>query len=128
MILYLSRRSEHSSSNLPLVSVVSICLGPSAVAVMKGKLKKPITGLETEIQKAQCLTPKWEAEPTNLIFVWVNDDNSILALSAASVRRWRACLSFSRSIPSSFLKLPASQSTILWQQNYLSEHINHAEP
>jgi len=36
----LSRRSEHSSSNLALVRVVSICLGPSAVAVIKGKLKE----------------------------------------------------------------------------------------
>lgn len=39
---YLSRRSEHSSSNLALVRVVSICLGPSAVAVMNGKLKTQI--------------------------------------------------------------------------------------
>ena len=84
-VLNLSRRSEHSSSNLALVRVVSICLGPSAVAVMKGKL----------------------------IFVWVKDDSSIFAFSAASVRRCKACLSFSRSIPSSFLKFPASQSTTL---------------
>jgi hypothetical protein len=46
MIPYLSRRSEHSSSNLPLVIVVSMCLGPSAVAVMKGKLKKISIGEE----------------------------------------------------------------------------------
>jgi hypothetical protein len=39
-VTYLSRRSEHSSSNLALVRVVSICLGPSAVAVIKGKLKE----------------------------------------------------------------------------------------
>lgn len=37
---HLSRRSEHNSSNLALVIVVSICLGPSAVAVMNGKLPK----------------------------------------------------------------------------------------
>lgn len=37
---YLSRRSEHSSSNLALVRVVSMCLGPSAVAVINGKLPK----------------------------------------------------------------------------------------
>jgi hypothetical protein len=36
----LSRRSEHNSSNLALVMVVSMCLGPSAVAVMNGKLEK----------------------------------------------------------------------------------------
>lgn len=35
---YLSRRSEHNSSNFALVIVVSMCLGPSAVAVMNGKL------------------------------------------------------------------------------------------
>ena len=48
-----------------------------------------------------------------LMFVWVSDDSSILAFSAVSVSRWRACLSFNRSIPSSLLKSPASQSTIL---------------
>lgn len=37
---YLSRRSEHNSSNLALVRVVSICFGPSAVAVINGKLLK----------------------------------------------------------------------------------------
>lgn len=37
---YLSRRSEHSSSNLALVSVASMCFGPSAVAVIKGKLQE----------------------------------------------------------------------------------------
>jgi len=49
----------------------------------------------------------------NLMFVWVKDDSSIFAFSAASVNRCRACLSFSKSMPSSFLKFPASQSTIL---------------
>jgi hypothetical protein len=39
---YLSRRSEHNSSNLALVRVVSMCLGPSAVAVMNGKLKTQV--------------------------------------------------------------------------------------
>jgi hypothetical protein len=37
---YLSSKSEHNSSNLTLVRVVSMCFGPSAVAVMKGKLEK----------------------------------------------------------------------------------------
>lgn len=36
--MYLSSKSEHKSSNLALVNVVSICFGPSAVAVIKGKL------------------------------------------------------------------------------------------
>ena len=35
---YLSIRSEHSSSNLALERVASMCFGPSAVAVMNGKL------------------------------------------------------------------------------------------
>lgn len=34
----LSKRSEHNSSNFARVRVASICLGPSAVAVMKGRL------------------------------------------------------------------------------------------
>jgi len=33
----------------------------------------------------------------NLMFVWVKDDSSIFAFSAASVSRCRACLSFSKS-------------------------------
>ena len=37
-LTYLSSKSEHNSSNLTLVRVVSMCFGPSAVAVMKGKL------------------------------------------------------------------------------------------
>ena len=47
-----------------------------------------------------------------LMFACVSVDNSILDFSAASVRRWRACLSLRRSMPSSFLKVLASQSTI----------------
>ncbi|KAK7823719.1 stromal 70 kda heat shock-related protein [Quercus suber] len=34
-LTYLSSKSEHNSSNLTLVRVVSMCFGPSAVAVMK---------------------------------------------------------------------------------------------
>lgn len=36
---HLSSRSEHISSNLALVIVDSMCFGPSAVAVMNGKLQ-----------------------------------------------------------------------------------------
>ena len=35
---YLSSKSEHNSSNLARVRVVSMCLGPSAVAVINGRL------------------------------------------------------------------------------------------
>ena len=74
-----SIRSAQSSSNLPRVITISRCFGPSAVAVIKGRL----------------------------ISAWVTLDSSILAFSAASVRRCRACLSLRRSIPSSFLKVSA---------------------
>jgi hypothetical protein len=37
-VLSLSIRSEHSSSNLALERVASMCFGPSAVAVINGKL------------------------------------------------------------------------------------------
>ena len=37
---YLSSKSEQNSSNLTLVKVVSMCSGPSAVVVMKGKMEK----------------------------------------------------------------------------------------
>lgn len=119
--MYLSRRSEHSSSNFALVRVVSICFGPSAVAVMKGKLEKQKTIqyntlLEGKVSSLVMQTQSIiQLHTIYLMFVWVKDDSSILAFSAVSVRRWRACLSFRRSMPSSLLKFPASQSTILWK-------------
>ena len=51
------------------------CLGPEASAVMKGRLTSACMTLES----------------------------SILAFSETSLRRWRAILSFARSIPVSFL-------------------------
>ena len=54
---HLSRRSLHIDSSLALVRLVSMCFGPSDVAVMKGRLME------------DCTTP----------------DSSILAFSAASV-------------------------------------------
>lgn len=38
--MYLSSRSEHNSSNFARVRVVSMCLGPSAVAVINGRLQE----------------------------------------------------------------------------------------
>mmetsp|Transcript_15175 Transcript_15175/g.32695 ORF Transcript_15175/g.32695 Transcript_15175/m.32695 type:complete len:317 (+) Transcript_15175:567-1517(+) len=79
-----SMRSEHSFSNCARDRLVSMCLGPSAVAVMKGRL----------------------------IEVWVREESSILAFSAASVRRCRACLSWRRSMFSDCLKPSARKSTM----------------
>mmetsp|Transcript_25135 Transcript_25135/g.74745 ORF Transcript_25135/g.74745 Transcript_25135/m.74745 type:complete len:328 (-) Transcript_25135:109-1092(-) len=73
-----------SCSNFARERVSSMCLGPEASAVMKGRE----------------------------IFASFMFESSILAFSEASVRRCRACLSFSSSMPSAALKLPASQSTI----------------
>ena len=58
--------------------------GPDASEAIKGKLIKVVGALES----------------------------SILAFSAASLRRWRAVLSSVRSIPSFSLKSATSQSTI----------------
>mmetsp|Transcript_123483 Transcript_123483/g.345735 ORF Transcript_123483/g.345735 Transcript_123483/m.345735 type:complete len:291 (-) Transcript_123483:521-1393(-) len=66
-------------SNLDRVKVSSMCFGPVASAVMKGRE----------------IFASWTLE------------SSIFALSAASVKRWRACRSLSRSTPSDFLKAPA---------------------
>lgn len=60
---HLSRRSEHICSNWVRLMVASMCLGPSAVAVMKGRL----------------------------MLVLLRFDSSIFAFSAASVNRCRAC-------------------------------------
>ncbi len=70
-----SIRSWVSSSNFALVRSTSRCLGPSGVAVMKGRL----------------------------ILVVVAVDSSFFAFSAASFNRWRAILSLERSTPSAFL-------------------------
>ena len=72
-------KSWVNSLNLALVKFKSICFGPVASAVMNGKL----------------------------MFVCIEDDNSILAFSAASFNLWRAILSFLKSIPFSALKVSA---------------------
>ena len=74
-IAVLSTSSCVSSSNLALVRFISKCFGPSAVAVMKGRL----------------------------ILVVVAEDSSFFAFSAASFNLWSAILSFDRSTPSAFL-------------------------
>ena len=71
-----SSRSAVSSWNLARVSVSSRCSGPSAVAVMKGRL----------------------------ICVCCTCDSSILAFSAASLRRCTAILSVDRSTPCACLE------------------------
>lgn len=66
-----SSRSEVSCWNWARVSFSSRCSGPSAEAVMYGRLME----------------------------VSVEDESSIFAFSAASRRRWRAILSLARSTP-----------------------------
>ena len=65
-------RSPQRPSNCDRLRRVSMCLGPSGVAVIKGRL----------------------------ISVLATPDSSILAFSAASVSRWRAWRSLRRSMPS----------------------------
>ena len=72
-------KSWVNSSNLALVNVKSMCFGPVASAVINGKL----------------------------MFVCIEDDNSILAFSAASFNLWTAILSCIKSIPFSALKVSA---------------------
>ena len=78
-------KSSHNCSNLARVSLRTKCLGPVAVAVIYGKL----------------------------ISVSVDDDNSILAFSAASLRRCNDIGSFLRSMFSSRMNSSASQLMIL---------------
>ena len=80
-----SSKSPQKASNCDRSNLVSICFGPSAVAVINGRLIGT-TG-----------TP----------------DSSILAFSAASVRRCRDWRSRRKSTPSFSKKSSASQSTIL---------------
>ena len=110
---YRSNKSEHISSNLTLLRVVSMCFEPSAMAMMKGNLEKQMFFLcdyskerdqLKEIRRRNSHKPN--IDPSK-------DDNSIFAFSAIFVRR-RACLMFRGSVPSSFLYFSVSQSTILY--------------
>ena len=78
-------RSSVNSLNLARVKVKSRCFGPVASAVMKGRL----------------------------ILVERTVDNSILAFSAASLRRCSAILSCERSMPVSFLNSLITHSMTL---------------
>ncbi len=78
-------RSPQRPSNCDRLRRVSMCLGPSALAVIKGRL----------------------------ISVLATPDSSILAFSAASVSRCSAWRSLRRSMPSFSKNSSASQSTIL---------------
>ena len=84
-IAVLSTRSWVSSSNLALVRSISKCFGPSAVAVMKGRLMLVVVALES----------------------------SFLAFSAASLSLCIAILSPERSMPSCFLNSLTIQSITL---------------
>mmetsp|Transcript_2017 Transcript_2017/g.7870 ORF Transcript_2017/g.7870 Transcript_2017/m.7870 type:complete len:205 (+) Transcript_2017:764-1378(+) len=77
-----SRRLPTSSSSLARESVIAMCFGPDASAVMNGKLMSVLCA----------------------------EDNSIFAFSAASRRRCTASLSCLRSMPWSFLKLSTKWS------------------
>ncbi|KVH93366.1 Glutamate dehydrogenase, NAD-specific [Cynara cardunculus var. scolymus] len=72
------------ASNFDLVRVIFKCLAPEASAVINGKL----------------------------ISVWVVDDSSILAFSAASLSLWRASLSFVKFIPSVLLNSLTKKSNM----------------
>ena len=79
-----STRSAVSCSNVDRISVVFRCFGPLASAVTNGRL----------------------------IVVWVTDDSSTLAFSAASKSRCSACGSRRRSMPSCLRNSSAMWSTI----------------
>ena len=85
----LSTRSSTSASSFARVSLMFICLGPPASAVMKGRL--------TSVSMAV--------------------DSSILAFSAASLRRCRAILSLRMSMPWSFLNSVARNSMSRWSKS-----------
>ena len=91
-----ANRSSHSASNLARDSDVSMCFGPSWLAVMNGRLRE-----------------------TDGILL-----SSSFALIAASVRRCMALRSPERSMPSAFLKSPISQSTILRSKSSPPEGIS----
>ena len=76
-------------SNWALVSVLTRCFGPEAVAVTYGRL----------------------------ISVWDEDDNSTFAFSAASFSLCKAIGSSLKSMFSSFLNSSANQSIITWSKS-----------
>ena len=84
-----STRSCVNSSNFALVRFMSKCFGPSAVAVMKGRL----------------------------ILVVVAEESSFFAFSAASFSLCSAILSFDRSTPSCALNSDNIQSITFWSKS-----------
>ena len=80
---------SHNCSNLARVSVRTKCLGIPFTGIRYGKLISEDVELES----------------------------SILAFSAASLRRWRAIGSWRTSTPSSFLNSSASQSMMQWSKS-----------
>ena len=84
-----SRRSLAISSNFARVSVSSTWIGPESDMEMYGRE----------------------------MFVDEVEDNSFLAFSAASFRRWRAILSFERSTPDEALTCSTSQLTMRSSQS-----------
>ena len=115
-----------SCSNFARDKLSSMCLGPEASAVMKGKeilaFPAPKKGLQILQMSAACvnhhrqygLTRKkpdfffnWRGDQqrsltwhSHIVHASCTPESSILAFSAASVKRCSACLSFSRSMPS----------------------------
>ena len=83
------KRSSHIASNLARDSFFTRCLGPEASAVRKGRLISVSSVLES----------------------------SILAFSAASLRRWRTNLSFETSRPDSALNSVISHSITRWSRS-----------
>ena len=84
-----STKSCVNSSNFARLKFISKCFGPSAVAVMNGRL----------------------------MFVVVAEDNSFFAFSAASFNLWSAILSVDKSTPSAFLNSSNIQSVIFWSKS-----------
>ena len=81
-VMLLFTKSSTNCSNLALVKSMFKCLGPSWVAVINGRFT----------------------------FVFCELESSILAFSAASLRRCMAIGSFLRSMPSSLLNSSAKKS------------------
>ena len=134
-----------SCSNFARDKLSSMCLGPEASAVMKGKeilaFPGPKKGLRILQMSAACVdSTGWHVKSqTYLFFNWRRDqqrswsltwhshivhasctpESSILAFSAASVKRCSACLSFSRSMPSDrILKSGGTE----WKRFRISAH------
>ena len=110
-----TRRISSIWSFVSPASSSAFCIGG---IVREMRSSTSCSSLERERSSVRCFGPSWVAVMNGrLIVVLVELESSILAFSAASLRRWRAIGSCRRSMPSLFWNSSAIQSMRRWSKS-----------